>query len=123
MGCPWLESSWAPVLLLALLVACSAQPPLSPRDAADASDTGGTLRANNENERTLLKEVSVLPSGSARHVGDATVVAEPAYVSASGRTCRALNVTPGQTGETSHRLACNDGQIWFFVPDVFGSAK
>jgi len=107
------------MLLMASLIACSSHPGTSARDTADANDTGRTLAPSGEGERTLLAELSVLPSGTARRVGEATVVAEAAYVSASGRTCRALHLK--RSGRTYHRLACNDGKLWFFVPDVFGN--
>lgn len=105
---------------IASLSACAAQPPPSPRDVADANDTGMRLAANGDGERALLRELPKLPSGASQRVSDATVVAEPAYQAASGQTCRALHVTHGNAS-ARHRLACTDGQSWFFVPDVFGS--
>lgn len=110
-----------PMLLTALLIACSSTPATSARDAADANDTGRKLVPTSESERALLKQLSGLPNGKAQRVGDATIVAEPPYHAASGHLCRALSVTAGANQQASHRLACSDGQSWFFVPDVFGA--
>jgi hypothetical protein len=90
------------------------------RDLADANDTGSTLGARSASERVMLTAVSGLPSGQPREVAGTTVVAEPAYAAASGRTCRALSLNPRKPGKASHRLACTIGGAWFFVPDVFG---
>lgn len=103
----------------AFLGACSAQPATSPRDAADANDTGRVVAPASDSERRLLKELPTLQSGRGRSVGDAKVVAEAPYASASGKTCRAVHVTPSQARDVRHRLACSDGKSWFFVPDVF----
>ncbi len=108
------------MLFMAFLSACSAQPQTSPRDVADANDTGGRLAPSSDGERALLLRLSKLPSSAPQRVGDATVVAEPAYQAASGQTCRALHLTQANAA-ARHRLACSDGKTWFFVPDVFGS--
>ncbi len=108
------------MLFMASLTACAAQPQPSPRDVADANDTGGRLAPSGEADRALLRQLPKLPSGAPQRVGDATVVAEPAYQAASGQTCRALHVTHANAS-ARHRLACTDGKTWFFVPDVFGS--
>jgi len=105
---------------MASLSACAAQPQPSPRDVADANDTGRRLPPSGEADRTLLRQLAKLPSGAPQRVGDALVVAEPAYQAASGQTCRALHVTQAKASAL-HRLACSDGKTWFFVPDVFGS--
>ncbi len=109
------------MFLTALLIACSSEPMTSPRDAADANDTGRRLAPNGQTERALLSALPSLPSGNERRIGDASVIAEPPYGAASSRTCRALHITQGPTRKTSHRLACTDGSGWFFVPDIFGS--
>jgi hypothetical protein len=105
---------------LTLGTACASPPPASPRDVADANDTGRTVAPASQSERDLLQSISQLPAGRAQRIGDDLVVADAAYAAASGRTCRALRLTAGKTGKTSHRVACNGGGTWFFVPDVFG---
>lgn len=111
----------AAVLTFSLLVAaCAAPAPVSVRDVADANDTGGRLKTTNPADKALLQELPRMPSGAARRLGDATVVAEAAYSAASGQTCRAVHVTVPPRPETIDRLACSDGRQWFFVPDVFG---
>lgn len=119
----WMRAYGAglPMLLIALLTSCSSTPATSARDAADANDTGRKLAPTGESERALLRQLSGLPNGKAQRVGDATIVAEPLYHAASGRSCRALSVTPSAKQQATHRLACSDGQSWFFVPDVFGA--
>jgi hypothetical protein len=105
---------------LTLLTACASSPALNPRDVADANDTGRTLAPASQSERELLHRMPELPAGPALRIGDDSVAAEAAYTAASGRTCRAVRLTASKTGKTSHRVACNDGGSWFFVPDVFG---
>lgn len=102
-----------------LLVACAANTPASARDVADANDTGGRVKSKTPADVIVLKELSRLPSGSPRRLGNATVVAETAYSAASGQTCRAVHVTTQPGHQPTNRLACNDGGQWFFVPDVF----
>lgn len=108
------------MLFVASLNACAAQPQLSPGDVADANDTGGRLAPSGEADRSLLRQLPNLPSSTPQRVGEAMVVAEPAYQAASGQTCRALHMTQANAS-ARHRLACSDGRTWFFVPDVFGS--
>jgi hypothetical protein len=94
---------------------------VNPRDVADANDTGGTLPAEDDVDRAVLRELAQLPSGSPRQFGSKSVVAEAPYTAASGRSCRALHFTTTARASVS-RLACNDGKSWFFVPDVFGAS-
>lgn len=105
----------------ASLIGCSVPPPVSPRDAADANDTGRRVAPNGEGERALLSQVSAFPSGALRQLGATSVVAEDPYQAASGRVCRALRLTREKSQQIV-RLACNDGKSWFFVPDVFAGA-
>jgi hypothetical protein len=87
---------------------------------ADANDTGRTVDPSTDGERAVLRALPSLKSGTPLKVSDMTVVAAPPYSSASGRTCRALSVTGRASKEIAKRLACNNGQNWFFVPEVFG---
>ncbi len=112
------SDAWATTAALVFL-GCAAEQPVSARDAADATDTGRTVSARTSSERALLQQVATLPSGSKRQVGDATVVAEAPYTAASGRTCRAVQITASGTQQASLRLACVSEKVWFFVPDVF----
>lgn len=108
-------------MVLTLGAACASARPPSDRDIADANDTGRTLTADTAAERELLRRLPQLRAGTPQSIGEDSVVAEPAYTAASGRTCRALWLTSGKAGNTSHRVACSNGSEWFFVPDVFGS--
>lgn len=119
MGCSrarFAEFFW---LSLAFLGACSRQPEISARDAADANDTGRMLGPTDEDERALLSQLATLPSGTARRVGAATVLAGEPYAAASGRTCRALHLKVANAQRERKRVACSNGKAWFFVPDVF----
>jgi hypothetical protein len=107
------------VALTCLGLSCSRPQQLSPIDVSDASDMGRALGGETEGERQLLKRLSGLPSSAPQRVGATTVVAEPPYTAASGRTCRALHLTIA--AHTSHKLACRHEASWFFVPDVFGA--
>jgi hypothetical protein len=110
-------------VLAVLLNACSAQPAASARDVADANDTGRTVTPQTANERLLLQQVSTLPNGRSKRIGDANVVAQAPYDAASGHTCRALQLTPSGALNADHRLACTDGRSWFFVPNVLASPR
>ena len=118
-GCHRATRRLTTVVLHVLLVGCSSSPKYSPRDTADANDTGATLSAKSELERALLRRAATLQTGTRQAFGESTVVAEAPYAAASGRTCRTLHVERGRAA--SHRLACSEGATWFFVPDVFGS--
>lgn len=110
------------LLLLPGFGGCASERPLSPRDAADASDTGRVLAPANDSERKLLEALPRLAQGQEQRVAEARVVAEAPYASASGKTCRAVHFLSGQRRGETHRLACSDGKAWFFVPDVLGGA-
>jgi hypothetical protein len=122
MGLERCNKGSASVVALSLLAACAAPPQASPRDLADANDTGGTLKATSASEREILERLPRLANGAALRVGDGTVVGDAAYAAASGRTCRRVQLTQG-SGRKSDRLACSDGGAWFFVPDVFDPSK
>lgn len=118
MGC---ASTKGAALACALgLAACASPPPASARDVADANDTGRAVGARSNVEREVLKAIPSLPSSKPQQVAGATVIAEPAYVAASGRTCRAISLDSKSKAESRHRLVCTNGGAWFFVPDVFG---
>lgn len=109
------------VLLAACLVACGGAPKPHPRDAADAADTGRVVPVRDASEQAILQQAGTLKAGQPRPIGGATVIAGATYASAvDGRTCRSLRITRKRS--TEQRLACTEGQAWFFVPDVFGLA-
>lgn len=116
------ERRWSALLLLLLPLACSSVRQPTARDVADANDTGRAVPAVSATERQVLDRIATLPSGSATRIGDATVSAEAPYAAASARNCRALNITSSASRQAVHRVACNDGRAWFFVPDIFGTA-
>lgn len=107
------------------VLACACSTPLtgSARDIADANDKGRTLSPKSAHERLVLQQVASLPSGTAKRIGNGSVVADTPYDAASGHTCRALEMTPENTQKIRHRLACTDGRGWFFVPEVLGDAN
>lgn len=112
-------------LALLLPLSCGGQPAISPRDVADANDTGRHLPAKNESEKTILRQVGELPTGVQRSIGDSTVVADAVYSAAvNGRKCRSLRIGPklaAKDAPTRQRVACTEGEGWFFVPDVLGT--
>lgn len=122
MSCSCTELAGAGAVCLALLLLGCSRPTVEARAAADANDTGGSISPRSDLERALLRAISSLPDGTPRQVAGATVVAEPAYTAASGRTCRPLNVSSA-AGKASHLLACASGSGWFFVPDVFSATS
>lgn len=108
--------------MLSLFAPACSSSHTSPRDAADANDTGRRLTPQGDAERTLLSQAGSLPNDSPRKIGPATVVAEPPYGAASGQTCRSLKIQPEGATQAERRLVCNDGKSWFFVPNVFVGA-
>jgi hypothetical protein len=85
----------------------------TPRDRAG-------VRAPEETwEAQLLAELDSLPEGSTRQVNGKLVTVGESYEAASRRRCRPLYVAAAET-PTEGRLACHDGQGWFYVPQVFG---
>jgi hypothetical protein len=116
---PLKATSWP---LWLALVACSTTPPLSARDAADASDTGQWIVPKTPTERYLLQRLPSMPTGAPERVGELSVTADATYTAASGRTCRPLELSTIRTHAISHRLACTKGAAWFFVPDVFANS-
>lgn len=107
---------------LVLTLACSSSPKISARDAADANDVGAVVPARTPGERLVLTALPELSTGTAKHLGSETVVAGSAYEAASGRTCRAIRIANDlKPNSWRERLACQDAQGWFFVPDVFGT--
>ena len=115
------ERRWSAFPLLLLPLACSSVRQPTARDVADANDTGRAVPAVSATERQVLDRVATLPSNVATRIGDATVNAEAPYAAASARSCRALHITLSASQQPLHRLACNDGRAWFFVPDIFGT--
>lgn len=107
--------------MLSLFAPACSSSHTSPRDAADANDTGRRVSPSGEGERLLLDQAASLPDETPRKIGRATVVAEPSYGAASGRTCRALQIKDDAKPRPERRLICSDGKTWFFVPDVLDS--
>jgi hypothetical protein len=116
------ERRWPALLFSLLPLACSSVRQPTARDVADANDTGRTVAAASATERQVLERVATLPNGASTRIGDATVDAEAPYAAASARSCRALHITLSASRQPVHRVACNDGRAWFFVPDIFGTA-
>lgn len=116
-----MRGDWTRLILTAwamVALGCASARPATATDLANANDTGSALSGRNDAERDVLRALPSLPSGTERNVSGITVTAEPAYVAASGKTCRALTLGSGQKSPVS-RLACSEGQAWFFVPGVF----
>ena len=95
----------------------------SPEHSAQYS--GSKVEPSSSDETALLEKLDSLASGSKARVGGLTVVADRPYFAASGRTCRRVVISSGGRGGDRSRLACKDGEAWFFAPDVFapGTAR
>ncbi len=87
----------------------------------EANDTGRTVEASDATERAILQSLAELRPDTPRTVQGATVVVGGAYHAASGRTCRTVSITRG--GKEQNRLACSNGEEWFFVPNVFDGTQ
>ena len=76
----------------------------------------GREPARSPGEEAVLARLSELPAGEPIRLEGEVFVAEAPYAAASGRTCRRI------ANGGSRRLACQLGNEWTFVPDVFGAA-
>jgi hypothetical protein len=68
-------------------------------------------------ERELLARLAELEPGVRVEVAGGAAIAERAYASASGRTCRRVSIEPPEAAPGS-RLACLVDGAWSFVPQV-----
>lgn len=110
------------VWLFAIVVSsCASASKPEPRDVADANDTGRTVGASNGLEREVLSAMPTLSEGKPKQLAGANVVAQSAYSAASGRLCRRVVMTTASA--VKQRLACTNGDGWFFVPDVFAESE
>jgi hypothetical protein len=112
------------VVVLALSAACASSTPKG-ADAqmlTDAADRGGRLEPASDAERAVLQQLDALAPDQPRDSGTTTIVAGPEYEAASGRRCRAVHVTISKSRASQTRLACRDGNGWFYVPDVLAVA-
>lgn len=82
----------------------------------------GHVEPADADEQALLTALGELPAGEARDFGGWHVLAGDPYVAASGLVCRSVLQTSSTSGAGGlNRLACRDGQEWFFTPDVFAA--
>lgn len=85
----------------------------APADAA-------TIVATSAAEDALLARLDDLRAGVETDADGRPIQIGPAYLAASGRTCRSLR---GTEPAAAIRLACRDSQRWFLVPVPFGTAS
>ena len=115
-----LVSLWLLPAILATAGCGAGTPEPDAQAVRDAADTGGTVEPSSAEEQKVLDGLSDLAPGKTHNVGSLRVVADRPYFAASGRTCRRVTMTPGSgKASAATRLACTEGQKWFFVPDVF----
>lgn len=106
--------------LHSVLLACgpAVQQP-SHQAILDSRDFGTREEGATLTEKSLLPQVGKLVANQATSVGGVSVVALAPYDAASGLRCRELLIGPPD--QQVSRLACADGESWFFVPSVFES--
>jgi hypothetical protein len=84
----------------------------------------GTAEAASPAEAKVLEGLDRLPAAKATTVDNLSVVADPPYAAASGKTCRRLTLTSLRPPKaTSTRLACRNARGWGFVPSVYLAPK
>ena len=113
MPSAYLSRLIAILALVGAACASTARPPRSP--------AGPVVEPADAAERQLLARLEGLASGSTVQLEGRTFVAGDVYAAASGRRCRTLELT-ANGGAQQTRLACHDGQAWFFAPDVLRAA-
>ena len=101
---------------LAALAGC-ATAPISV--TAKSEQKMGHSDNNDTSDSIILSKLASLKPGEILNVGSMTIKAGEIYTAASSSLCRSVSVGG------SRRVACNDGQTWFFSEDVFlaGSAR
>lgn len=104
--------------VLASLSACATTP--VPLGRVAVSAIAEDMNRNSASQSALLLELGSLKAGEKRNHGDMTIEAGAIYVAASGSRCRTVTMTVSDKATSmSKRLACVDGQDWFFSKDVF----
>ncbi len=112
---------WAPLASFAIIspllfAGCGASAPTEETIYYDPALRPGVVEAATESEQQLLIRLSEVSAGAPMEVGGQVFVADPLYVSASGRRCRTVHARGGEDGA---RLACETEDGWVFVPQVF----
>ncbi len=103
--------------LLVSLVGCGSSAP-----AEDPSAMQRVVAPASAEEKQVLQAVPSLPSNKETIVGSYSVVAQEAYLAASGRECRWLHLArSGGAAANDDRLVCKDAEGWFFAPPVYPS--
>ncbi len=74
-----------------------------------------------QDESAVLAAMPRLSSGKPKTIGALVVIAEAPYFAASGRTCRTVRIKRKGQRAGRTRLACEDGDAWFFAPSVMGA--
>ena len=70
-------------------------------------------------EARILAAIPNMKPGAIAALGELTYVTGRTYTAASGRKCRPVTLTRGMSERT--RIACANGQQWFFSPEVFAA--
>lgn len=84
----------------------------------------GTAEAASPAEAKVLAGLDRLPAAKEASVDNLSVVADPPYAAASGKTCRRLTLTSLRPPKPSNtRLACRNAEGWAFVPSVYLAPK
>ncbi len=105
------RASWALLALGLFGVACGRGAAVEPALIAPSR-----IAASNGEDALVLQRAGDLPVGQLTQIGQRQIQAAKAYQSASGRSCRYLHLTGPTGGEA--RLACSEGEEWFFVPNI-----
>lgn len=77
----------------------------------------GTVEPESQAERELLARMEQVPANEPVRFAGHVFVVEPPYAAASGRLCRSIRVEGNAAVQL--KLACEDGDRWVLVPDVF----
>ncbi|UJR86896.1 hypothetical protein [Sandaracinus amylolyticus] len=106
------------IALSLALAACGGAPVRDEDVFHEPGLRAGSVPARDDVERELLAVIATAPPEQPIEVRGRTFVAHAAYASASGRLCTWVDEPRATSAPT--RLACEGGDGWVFVPDVFG---
>lgn len=106
-------------LLLLTLSGCTAHAGLG-KPAAPYTVAGKHLAEQPAADQDILAKLASMQPGDTQAVGEVSIEAGQSYIAASGARCMPVTISRFDRPESARqRLACANGQSWFFSHNVF----
>lgn len=91
--------------------------------ASPPQDLGQSESVTNDRtpiESAILAEISAMKPGDSGEAENVSFIAGKTYTAASGKRCMSVTLTESPSaGGTKDRVACENGQHWYFPKDIF----